>query len=149
MKMAGCLCRRYAANDPAPPLAMPDGRISEGHVTRSGPHKAIKSIARRKLSFDERTVLHRVDRWKRESFLENLLIRIHLNHRDDFSRPALRHESLNSLFQVALHLPPRPCAKVYKPVKFTNPSTKFVPRMRDVGLRIPPGGVRGFRSHRF
>ena len=32
-----------------------------------------------------------------------------LNHRDDFrddfSRPALRHGSLNSLFQVALHLP--------------------------------------------
>jgi len=29
------------------------------------------------------------------------------NHRDDFSRPALRHGSLNSLFQVALYLPSR------------------------------------------
>ena len=28
-----------------------------------------------------------------------------LNHRGDFSRPALRHGSLNSLFQVILHLP--------------------------------------------
>ena len=28
-----------------------------------------------------------------------------LNHRDDFSRPALRHGSLNSLFQIALYLP--------------------------------------------
>ena len=28
-----------------------------------------------------------------------------LNHRNDFSRPALRHGSLNSLFQVALYLP--------------------------------------------
>ena len=27
------------------------------------------------------------------------------NRRDDFSGPALRHESLNSLFQVALYLP--------------------------------------------
>ena len=28
-----------------------------------------------------------------------------LHHRDGFSRPALRHRSLNSLFQVALYLP--------------------------------------------
>ena len=28
-----------------------------------------------------------------------------LHHRDDFSRPALRHGSLNSFFQVALYLP--------------------------------------------
>ena len=28
-----------------------------------------------------------------------------LNHPDDFSRPALRHGILNSLFQVALYLP--------------------------------------------
>ena len=28
-----------------------------------------------------------------------------LNHRDNFSKPALRHGSLNSLFQVALYLP--------------------------------------------
>ena len=28
-----------------------------------------------------------------------------LNHRDDFSRPALRHGSLNFLLQVALYLP--------------------------------------------
>ena len=28
-----------------------------------------------------------------------------LNHRDDLSRPALRHGSVNSLFQVALYLP--------------------------------------------
>ena len=28
-----------------------------------------------------------------------------LNHRDDFSGPALRHGSLNSLFQVTLYLP--------------------------------------------
>ena len=28
-----------------------------------------------------------------------------LSHRDDFARPALRHESLNPLFQVALYLP--------------------------------------------
>ena len=28
-----------------------------------------------------------------------------LNNSDDFSRPSLRHESLNSLFQVALYLP--------------------------------------------
>ena len=28
-----------------------------------------------------------------------------LDHRDDFSGPALRHEGLNSFFQVALYLP--------------------------------------------
>ena len=28
-----------------------------------------------------------------------------LNRRDDFSRPALHHRSMNSLFQVALYLP--------------------------------------------
>ena len=33
-----------------------------------------------------------------------------LNHRDDFSRPALRHGSLNSLFQVASYLPSCTCA---------------------------------------
>jgi len=43
--------------------------------------------------------------WEKDFCIDNLLVRINLNHRDDFSRPALRHESLNSLFQVALHLP--------------------------------------------
>ena len=44
-------------------------------------------------------------RCKREFFIDNLLVRIHLNHRDDFSGPALRHRSLTFLFQVALCLP--------------------------------------------
>jgi hypothetical protein len=34
-------------------------------------------------------------------------------HRDDFSRPALRHGSLNSLFQVALYLPSYEQADIY------------------------------------
>ena len=38
---------------------------------------------------------------KREFFIDNLLVRIH----DDFSRPALRHGSLNALSQAALYLP--------------------------------------------
>ena len=42
---------------------------------------------------------------ERELFIDNLLIRYPLNHRHDFSRPALRHGILNSLFQVALYLP--------------------------------------------
>ena len=31
-----------------------------------------------------------------------------LHHSDDFSRPALRHGSLNFLFQVASYLPSKP-----------------------------------------
>ena len=33
----------------------------EGNVTKFAPHKALKLIARGKLTFDERAVLHRVD----------------------------------------------------------------------------------------
>ena len=40
---------------------------------------------------------------EREIFIENLLVRVHLFI--EMSRPALRHGSLNSLFQVALYLP--------------------------------------------
>ena len=36
----------------------------------------------------------------REIFIDNLLVRVHLII--EMSRPALRHGSLNSLFQVAL-----------------------------------------------
>ena len=39
----------------------------------------------------------------REIFIEDLLDRVHLII--EMSRPALRHRSLNSLFQVALYLP--------------------------------------------
>jgi len=39
---------------------------------------------------------------KREIFIDNLLVRVHLII--EISRPALRHGSLNSLFQVALYL---------------------------------------------
>ena len=40
---------------------------------------------------------------EREIFTDNLLVRVHLII--EMSRPALRHGSLNSLFQVALYLP--------------------------------------------
>jgi len=40
---------------------------------------------------------------EREIFIDNLLVRVHLII--EMSRPALRHRSLNSLFQVALYLP--------------------------------------------
>ena len=40
---------------------------------------------------------------EREIFIDNLLVRVHLII--EISRPALRHGSLNSLFQVALYLP--------------------------------------------
>ena len=40
---------------------------------------------------------------EREIFIGNLLVRVHLII--EMSRPALRHGSLNSLFQVALYLP--------------------------------------------
>ena len=40
---------------------------------------------------------------EREIFIDNLLVRVHLII--EMSRPALRHGSLNSLFQVALYLP--------------------------------------------
>ena len=40
---------------------------------------------------------------EREIFIANLLVRVHLII--EMSRPALRHGSLNSLFQVALYLP--------------------------------------------
>jgi hypothetical protein len=39
-----------------------------------------------------------------EFFTNNLLDRVHY-HRDDFSRPALRHGILNPLSQVAYYLP--------------------------------------------
>jgi hypothetical protein len=38
---------------------------------------------------------------EREIFIDNLLVRVHLII--EMSRPALRHWSLNSLFQVALY----------------------------------------------
>ena len=40
---------------------------------------------------------------EREVFIDNLLVRVHLII--EMSRPALRHGSLNSLFQAALYLP--------------------------------------------
>ena len=40
---------------------------------------------------------------EKKIFNDNLLVRIHLIIK--MSRPALRHERLNSLFQVALYLP--------------------------------------------
>ena len=40
---------------------------------------------------------------EREIFIDNLLVRVHLII--EMRRPALRHGSLNSLFQVALYLP--------------------------------------------
>jgi len=40
---------------------------------------------------------------EREIFIDNLLVRVHLII--EMSRPALRHGSLKSLFQVALYLP--------------------------------------------
>ena len=40
---------------------------------------------------------------EREIFIDNLLVQVHLII--EMSRPALRHGSLNSLFQVALYLP--------------------------------------------
>ena len=40
---------------------------------------------------------------KREIFVDNLLVRVHVII--EMSRSALRHGTLNSLFQVALYLP--------------------------------------------
>jgi hypothetical protein len=40
---------------------------------------------------------------ERNIFIDNLLVRVHLII--EMSRPALRHGSLNSLFQVGLYLP--------------------------------------------
>ena len=46
---------------------------------------------------------------EKEFFIDNLLVRIHsiieMILVNDFSKPALHHESLNSPFQVALYLP--------------------------------------------
>ena len=42
-------------------------------------------------------------REQREIFIDNLLVRVHLII--EMSRPALRHGSVNSLFQEALYLP--------------------------------------------
>ena len=41
---------------------------------------------------------------EREFFIDNLLVRIHLFIERMFSGPAVRHESLNFLSQVALYL---------------------------------------------
>ena len=40
---------------------------------------------------------------EREIFIDNLLVRVHLIIK--MGRPALRHGSMNSLFQVVLYLP--------------------------------------------
>ena len=51
-------------------------------------------------------LLGKVSRRERELFIDNLLVCLYpLNHRNDSRRPALRHASLNPLFQVALYLP--------------------------------------------
>ena len=61
-------------------------------------------------------------RKERETFIDNLLVRVRLII--EMSRPALRHGSLNSLFQVALYLPsygtphpPCPYAIAYRRVE--------------------------------
>ena len=66
---------------------------------------------------------------EREIFIDNLLVRVHFII--EMSRPALRHGSLNSLFEVALYLPAQkvhpgvksrpPPAKVYRSVKSQSP----------------------------
>ena len=64
---------------------------------------------------------------KRDIFIDSLLVRVHLII--EMSRSALRHWSLNSLFQVALYLPsypkPSPLLCVHQ-----NPCT-FVPFAHD------------------
>jgi len=49
-----------------------------------------------------------------------------LNHRDDFSGPALHHRSMNSLFQVAIYLPSsylRTCCEPPVPHRHAPPPT--------------------------
>ena len=58
-----------------------------------------------------------------------------LNHRDDFSRPALRNGSLNSLSQVA-YLP-----MVSRPCQQQPPVSGFESRVPGSGFQV--AGVRG------
>ena len=46
----------------------------------------------------------RITDTERKCFIDNLLVRIHLIIEMIFSRPALRHGSLNCFFQVVLYL---------------------------------------------
>ena len=74
-----------------------------------------------------------------ESTINNLLVRIH----DDFSRSALRHGGLNSLFLEALYLPS--CAGPKPPFVPTPPRTP--PPDLTVGLCLGIyGGPRGVVS---
>ena len=47
-------------------------------------------------------MLYRPEAGRESDFIDNLLVRVHLVI--EMSRPALRHGSLDSLFQIALHL---------------------------------------------
>ena len=73
------------------------GRAPRDHRAR-GPHHHLQ--LHRRLLHDVTTTPDTIDR---EIVIDNLLVRVHLNI--EMSRPALRHGSLNSLFQVALYLP--------------------------------------------
>ena len=87
--------------------------------------------------------LHRRLLWcllrrERESFIDNLLVRIHYHRDDDFSRPALRYGSLNSFFQVAFYLGGLRLGFRYG--EATYPPPLFVPFARICGF-WPPFGV--------
>jgi len=74
-----------------------------------------------------------------------------LNHRDAFSGSAVRHGTLNSLFQVAVYLPSSVCSKI----------DRFLPHSQRINLRIgldfqstpelladPAGTCRGYLAHK-
>ena len=68
---------------------------------------------------------------EREIFIDNLLVRVHLLI--EMSRPALRYGSLNSLFQVALHLPS----------KGPRLDPEAGPRLNAEVAKVRPGGNPG------
>ena len=70
---------------------------------------------------------------EREIFIDNLLVRVHLII--EISRPALRHGSLNFIFQVALYLPS------YGARSSHAKSGDCLERLGGM-RRLPPGGAR-------
>ena len=66
---------------------------------------------------------------KREFFIDNPLVRIHHYHLDDFSRPALRHGTSNSIYHVAQYLPSYPKPSTLNQGKLLEraPSMKMPP----------------------
>ena len=88
----------------------PEARIPKPESRNPNPETRIPEPESRQLEIVEGKVqavlslsVKQVEPSEREIFIDNQLVRVHLII--EMSRPALRHGSLNSLFQVALYLP--------------------------------------------